>query len=88
MKAKKVSPKPPAIPDRQKTHGHWELQSIMDEAIMQTFHAAPNFSRLTPSQKSALRMISTKLSRILVGDANHQDHWADIAGYCERVIES
>ena len=80
MKTKKI--------DRQKTHGPWELQSIMDEAIMQTFYAGPNFSRLTPSQKSALRMISTKLSRILTGDPNHVDHWADIAGYCERVIES
>jgi hypothetical protein len=34
-----------------------------------------------------LIMISTKLSRILVGDPSFVDHWADIAGYCERVIE-
>jgi hypothetical protein len=59
----------------------------MDEVIMQSFHASPNWIRLSPSQKSALRMISTKLSRILVGDASFKDHWADIAGYCERVIE-
>lgn len=53
-----------------------------------TFAATPNWSRLSPSQKSALRAISIKLSRILIGDANFKDHWADIAGYCERVIES
>jgi hypothetical protein len=38
---------------------------------------------LTASQKEALDMIQHKVARILNGNANHQDHWVDIAGYAE-----
>jgi hypothetical protein len=80
MKTKKI--------DRQTTHGPWPHQSAIDDNIIGKIENSPNWCKLSASQRSALRMISTKLSRILTGDPNHVDHWADIAGYCERVIES
>jgi hypothetical protein len=32
-------------------------------------------------------MIATKASRVLQGDPNHADSWADIAGYAQLVAE-
>jgi hypothetical protein len=76
----------PEVPDRQKTHGSYYEQSQCANAITKTLYDF-GLNRLDASQHHALIMISTKLSRILVGDADFKDHWADIAGYCERVIE-
>jgi len=39
-------------------------------------------------QREALEMICTKISRIIVGDCSHVDHWNDLAGYALRVVDS
>jgi len=35
----------------------------------------------------SLDLICTKLSRIVTGDCNHQDHWLDIAGYATLISD-
>jgi hypothetical protein len=40
---------------------------------------------MTMVQDEALSMIVMKISRILTGDPNHADHWADIAGYATLI---
>lgn len=42
---------------------------------------------LTPTQLEAAHMILHKLARIVAGDANHLDHWHDIAGYATITAE-
>jgi len=81
-----MSPNNPEVPDRQKTHGSYYEQSKCANAVMKTLYDF-GLGGLDAPQRHALIMISTKLSRILVGDPSFVDHWADIAGYCERVIE-
>lgn len=73
---------------RGSVHGNW-----MDQArTAQEFKSAARGAilRRPPSiyQPSiqghhieAVEMILVKLSRILNGDPNHEDHWDDIAGY-------
>lgn len=40
---------------------------------------------LLPYQKQALRMILTKIARLVSGDGNWLDGWVDIAGYAILV---
>lgn len=34
-----------------------------------------------------MNMLAEKLSRIIEGDGNFDDHWVDIAGYCNCVLK-
>jgi Domain of unknown function (DUF6378) len=43
--------------------------------------------RLADDQAEALDMIMTKIARVINGDADHADSWADIAGYATLVAE-
>ena len=43
--------------------------------------------RLADDQSEALDMIMTKIARVINGDADHADSWADIAGYATLVAE-
>ena len=43
--------------------------------------------RLADDQAEALDMILHKIARVINGDANHVDSWADIAGYATLVAE-
>ena len=40
---------------------------------------------LTADQREALAMICHKIGRIVVGDADYDDSWRDIAGYAMLV---
>lgn len=66
---------------RGKTHGVYADQAELTQAHKAVLRAHPGWAKLSPVQRDAIEMISVKLSRIIVGDANHRDHWDDIAGY-------
>lgn len=44
-----------------------------------------SWSRLTHCQREALDMILHKIGRVIAGNADHADHWHDIAGYATLV---
>ena len=69
------------ITERGKTHGNWEEQAAMTNAIKRTMRYTPQWDELEPHQVEALDMIATKLGRILTGVSTHYDHWDDMAGY-------
>jgi hypothetical protein len=73
--------------ERQKTHGaftdHAEITQLM-KVVMQD---QKSWERLSFCQKESLHMIVHKIGRILAGNANHKDHWDDIAGYAILVAE-
>lgn len=48
-------------------------------------HRAIANGNLKPIHIEALRMINSKIARILNGDPNHIDNWHDIAGYATLV---
>jgi len=45
------------------------------------------FRAMTADQQEALDMIAHKMARIICGDANCIDSWADIAGYAKLVAD-
>jgi hypothetical protein len=42
---------------------------------------------LAPDQRESLEMICHKIARIINGDPNYHDSWADIAGYAKLVAD-
>ncbi len=50
-------------------------------------HVAPAWRKVTDDQREALEMIAHKIGRILNGDPNYADSWADIAGYAKLVAD-
>jgi hypothetical protein len=54
--------------------------------IMRT-HMGPRYDRLAPDQQEALEMIAHKVGRIVNGDPDYHDSWADIAGYAKLVAD-
>lgn len=71
------------LSERGKTHGDFFDNARISQAIKRVFHAAPRWSDLHDCHKEALEMIASKSSRILSGQADHADHFADIAGYAK-----
>ncbi len=69
------------LTERQRTHGDFRLNAKVSQGIKQAIHWGP--TELSDEQKEALDMIALKISRICTGDANHPDHWDDIAGYAK-----
>ena len=78
-----------------------DIAKILDErgdrygAFVGTSHIAMSIKRvidpyqliLADDQVWALHMIANKIGRILNGDPNYADSWADIAGYAKLVAD-
>lgn len=75
------------LEEREKTHGDFEMKAIFIQEIMENISGLYDWKNMSADQKEAIHMILVKLSRIIYGDANHIDHWDDIAGYAELVAE-
>ena len=52
---------------------------------MRLVNEGRGWDALTARQAEALEMIAHKIARILNGNPNYADHWADIAGYATLV---
>ena len=65
--------------NRQKTHGEYSQVAETYAGLSLQIDAAG----LSPSSYLAISMIFQKISRIVNGDENFQDHWIDIIGYAE-----
>ena len=73
--------------DRGKVHGDFGDNAVYAQDLKKILHESHNWRGLTPIQTEALEMIVHKIARILSGDPNHKDHWADIQGYA-RLVET
>ena len=67
--------------ERNKTHGDFSMNARYSQDLKRLMHSAPCWSGLHDVHKEALHMIALKISRILSGQADFADHWADCAGY-------
>lgn len=74
----------PILKERETTHGDFMAKAQFIDKV-QDIISKNAWNELEADQKEAIHMILVKLSRILYGDANHIDHWDDIAGYAELV---
>ena len=75
------------LAERQKTHGPFSSHALISQQLKSTVRAniGDYGAALSFAQKEALEMIMHKVARILNGNANHKDHWDDIAGYATLV---
>lgn len=76
----------PLLAEREKTHGSFRLNAEFSQKLKEVM----SFGRLERCQvhNEALDMIALKISRIISGQANTQDHWDDIAGYAKLGAEA
>lgn len=73
--------------EREKTHGDFAQVAATAQAIKAAYWASPNWPKLTPVQVEGLEQIAVKLARILCGNMNHVDSFADIAGYALLIVQ-
>lgn len=66
---------------KEKTHGLYRETASLSQALKDVFRSGKNWSKLSDPQKESLEMVALKIARILNGNANHRDHWDDVAGY-------
>lgn len=75
------------LEERQKVHGTFSVHSKVAQALKAAMRDSPNWDSLPADAKESLEMIQHKISRVLVGDANYEDHWRDISGYSTLVAD-
>ena len=70
--------------ERGTTHGSFSANARVSQELKATIHREN--SGMTNVQREAIDMICMKLSRIASGHAHFADHWEDIQGYCQLVL--
>ena len=71
--------------ERETTHGSFSANARVSQELKATIHCEN--SDMTNVQREAIDMICMKLSRIASGHAHFADHWEDIQGYCQIVLD-
>lgn len=71
--------------ERGKRYGRFDRHAMITQHLKNTMQSQPNWLILHHDQKEALEMIAHKIGRILNGDPDYEDSWADIAGYAKLV---
>jgi hypothetical protein len=80
MNAKKL------VKDRAKTHGDF-AETAFVASKLQYHSTITHHAGVSPQIEHARQMICVKLARIACGDPFVIDHWKDIAGYAELVVQ-
>lgn len=71
--------------ERGKRYGEFKDQAVYADKINAVLTSSPNWEKMAPDQREALRIIANKIGRILNGDPNYSDSWHDIVGYAKLV---
>lgn len=75
------------LDDRGSRYGNYMQVATVTEALWCNLAAALAGKEVAPDQADALRMICTKLARIVNGNPDYPDSWRDVAGYATLVAE-
>jgi hypothetical protein len=75
------------LAERENTHGDYTDHARATQQLLELMMARPGWHKLTYVQRESLHMFAHKIGRILVGDPNVRDHWADIAGYAQLAAD-
>ena len=67
--------------DKDASHGPFEEQSKIAQALKLVMRSGRNWDRLGPESKEALEMTATQIARILTGDPDAAQHWERASGY-------
>ena len=73
------------LAERGKRYGQFKDQAVYADKINAVLTSSPNWEKMAPDQREALRIIANKIGRILNGDPDYADNWHDIVGYAKLV---
>lgn len=76
------------LAERQKTYGGYAAVASTAQQIKDVMSCGSNYNTTTYAQRESLAMIANKISRIVNGDPNYEDSWADIAGYATLALRT
>lgn len=68
---------------RQATHGNFEDNARVSQAIKRILRGEVGWDSLTDVEREAMDMIALKFSRILSGKSLELQHWEDVVGYAK-----
>lgn len=71
------------VTNRGATYGDFADMSVITQAIEDVLRSHPNYKGLAAWQKEAMHMMAHKMARVVNGDPDFDDSWADISGYAE-----
>lgn len=78
------------LTERRKTHGDFKRHAFIAQNFKECLNDVINnfdpYDDVCTFHREALEMIMHKIARILAGNPNHIDHWVDIAGYAQCVV--
>ena len=75
------------LTEREKTHGPFMTTAAKAQQLKDAMQGGKNWAELDDIQREALQMIASKIARILSGNWDEIDHWKDIAGYANLVVQ-
>ena len=77
------------LQERGKRYGSFIDNASTSQALKRTMadHLSKAGTRLADDQWEAMENIAQKLARIINGDPDYHDNWADIAGYSKLVAD-
>ncbi len=73
---------------REKTHGSYDDVASMAQALKDNMRGGKNWKHLDDMQRETLEMLASKIGRILSGNPHEVDHWRDIAGYAQLIVNA
>ena len=74
------------VAERDKTHGKYANTAEAAQTLKHAMHIQDGWHNLEDDQKEAMDMFASKMGRILGGNPDFIDHWADIAGYAVLIV--
>jgi len=58
----------------------------MSQKLKAILRRGKKWDDLSDAQKESLEMIASKIARALSGEPNEPDHWIDISGYSQLIV--
>lgn len=74
------------LDEREGRYGDYIGVARVSQGINEAMRHGKNWAQLRDCQKYSLEMVAVKIARILNGDPEYHDNWADILGYI-RLVE-
>lgn len=77
------------LKERGSRYGNYLAQTKISSALIRVMDEAlkERGKTLAPDQSDCLTMIAVKISRVINGDPDYADNWADISGYSKLVAD-
>ncbi len=74
------------LTDRNSTHGSFEDNARVSQGLKEWMRGSPGWAKLTDVEREAMDMIALKFSRVLSGKSLEKQHWEDVVGYGQLVL--